>query len=34
MIGDLSTTTFLALSYAHHHGGGVTDWIAHMRFRR
>lgn len=21
---------FLTLSYAHHHGGGMTDWIAHM----
>lgn len=21
---------FVTLSYAHHHDGGVTDWIAHV----
>ena len=30
MIGDLPGLAFLALSYARHHGGGMTDWIAHM----
>ncbi len=30
MIGDLPGLAFLTLSYAHHHGGGMTDWIAHM----
>ena len=30
MIGDLPGLAFLALSYAHRHGGGMTDWIAHM----
>ncbi len=30
MIESLSGLTFLSLSYAHHHGGGMTDWIAHM----
>ena len=30
MIGDLPALAFLTLSYAHHHGGGMTDWIAHM----
>jgi hypothetical protein len=30
MIGDLPNLAFLTLSYAHHHGGGMTDWIAHM----
>ena len=30
MIGDLPDWAFLALSYAHHHGGGMSDWIAHM----
>ena len=29
MMGDPSALAFLALSYAHH-GGGMTDWIAHM----
>ena len=30
MIGDIPGLAFLTLSYAHHHGGGMTDWIAHM----
>lgn len=30
MIGDFPSLAFLTLSYAHHHGGGMTDWIAHM----
>jgi len=30
MIGDLPNLAFLTLSYAHHHGGGMSDWIAHM----
>ena len=30
MIGDLPGVAFLTLSYAHHHGGGMTDWVAHM----
>ncbi len=30
MIGELPGLAFLTLSYAHHHGGGMTDWIAHM----
>jgi hypothetical protein len=30
MIGELPNLAFLTLSYAHHHGGGTTDWIAHM----
>ncbi len=30
MIGDLPNLAFPTLSYAHHHGGGMTDWIAHM----
>ena len=30
MIEGLPNLAFLTLSYAHHHGGGMTDWIAHM----
>ena len=30
MIEGLPNRAFLTLSYAHHHGGGMTDWIAHM----
>ncbi len=30
MIGELPNLAFLTLSYAHHHGGGMTDWITHM----
>ena len=30
MIGNLPGLAFLTLSHAHHHGGGMTDWIAHM----
>ena len=26
----LPNLAFLILSYAHHYGGGMTDWIAHM----
>ncbi len=30
MIESFSSLMFLSLSYAHHHGGGMADWIAHM----
>ncbi len=30
MIESLPSLTFLPLSDVHHHGGGMTDWIAHM----
>ncbi len=30
MIESLPGLAFLALFYAHHHGGGMTDWITHM----
>ncbi len=30
MIEGLPNLAFLTLSYAHHHGGGMTDWIAHI----
>ena len=30
MIESLPSLAFLALSYAHHHGAGMTDWVTHM----
>ena len=30
MIESLPNLAFLTLSYVHHHGGGMVDWIAHM----
>ena len=30
MIESLSGLTLLFLFYAHHHGAGMTNWIAHM----
>ena len=30
MIEGLPNLAFLTLSYAHHHSGGMSDWIIHM----
>ncbi len=30
MLGGLLGLAFLTLSYVHHDGGGMTDWVAHM----